>query len=413
MEYAHLSKEIILKSIYNLSQVTFEVTDACNLQCKYCGYGDLYDGYDLRESKMLPLEQAYSLLEYLYVNWQQSDSYRKKTYISFYGGEPLLNMDFIRGVVDWAVNHQISQCDYVFTMTTNGMLLERYIDYLVEHNFKILVSLDGNQVNNGYRVDLSGRLSFDRVFANVKSVQQHYPDFFEKNIEFNSVLHNLNDYDDIIGFFRKEFDKIPSVSELSISGIREDRIEEYLKMRNDKLSSFNKILDKEKLNESLFMDVPETSILCTYLYAHSGNVYYSYRDLLVDQKKRMWYPTGTCLPFGKKMFVTVNGKILPCERIKQEYALGYVSEEGVFIDLDNIVDMYNRFYSKYIPQCSKCFHNNTCKHCMFQNANLERKAKCPIFMNKKAFEQYELDQCNYLSKHPSLYKKVMTDVIIH
>lgn len=78
MEYVYLNKEVIYSNIRNLSQVTFEVTDACNLQCKYCGYGELYDGYDTRKSKMLSLEQAYPLLEYLYAHWQQSDSYRKK-----------------------------------------------------------------------------------------------------------------------------------------------------------------------------------------------------------------------------------------------------------------------------------------------------------------------------------------------
>lgn len=190
-------------------------------------------------------------------------------------------------------------------------------------------------------------------------------------------------------------------------------MEEYQKMRNNKLNSFDKIPDKERLNGSLFMDVPETSIFCTYLHAHSGNVYYSYRDLLIDQEERMWYPTGTCLPFGKKMFVTVNGKILPCERIKQEYALGHVDEKGVFIDIDGIVDKYNLFYSKYIPQCSKCYHNNTCKHCMFQNADLQGKAECPTFMNNENFELYESDQLRYLSKHPFLYKRIMTEVIIH
>lgn len=64
MEYVYLNKEVIYSNIRNLSQVTFEVTDACNLQCKYCGYGELYDGYDTRKSKMLSLEQAYPLLEY-------------------------------------------------------------------------------------------------------------------------------------------------------------------------------------------------------------------------------------------------------------------------------------------------------------------------------------------------------------
>lgn len=33
-------------------------------------------------------------------------------------------------------------------------------------------------------------------------------------------------------------------------------------------------------------------------------------------------PTGTCIPLVKRMFVTVTGKILPCERIGQQFALG-------------------------------------------------------------------------------------------
>lgn len=36
------------------------------------------------------------------------------------------------------------------------------------------------------------------------------------------MLHNLNDYQDIIHFFQKEFNKVPSVSELSISGVKEE-----------------------------------------------------------------------------------------------------------------------------------------------------------------------------------------------
>lgn len=28
-------------NLVNLSQFVFEVTDSCNLRCKYCGYGEL------------------------------------------------------------------------------------------------------------------------------------------------------------------------------------------------------------------------------------------------------------------------------------------------------------------------------------------------------------------------------------
>jgi uncharacterized protein len=40
--YSLLNTEMIEKNLEKLYQLTFEVTDACNLNCKYCGYGDFY-----------------------------------------------------------------------------------------------------------------------------------------------------------------------------------------------------------------------------------------------------------------------------------------------------------------------------------------------------------------------------------
>lgn len=42
----NLSGHNVLNSLINLKQLTFEVTDACNLKCKYCGYGDFYETHE-------------------------------------------------------------------------------------------------------------------------------------------------------------------------------------------------------------------------------------------------------------------------------------------------------------------------------------------------------------------------------
>lgn len=44
MNKRRVTEKEIQGALINLKQLTFEVTDACNLQCKYCGYGDLYFG---------------------------------------------------------------------------------------------------------------------------------------------------------------------------------------------------------------------------------------------------------------------------------------------------------------------------------------------------------------------------------
>ena len=53
-EYRKISHLDIEYSLANLKQLVFEVTDACNLRCKYCAYADLYEGYDQRENLKLP-----------------------------------------------------------------------------------------------------------------------------------------------------------------------------------------------------------------------------------------------------------------------------------------------------------------------------------------------------------------------
>jgi uncharacterized protein len=45
----------------NATQIVFEVTDSCNLNCMYCGYGELYSGYDKRQNNYLKYEDILPL----------------------------------------------------------------------------------------------------------------------------------------------------------------------------------------------------------------------------------------------------------------------------------------------------------------------------------------------------------------
>lgn len=47
-DFTYIKADDIKRNLINLSQIVLEVTDLCNLNCKYCAYGDLYKGYDPR-----------------------------------------------------------------------------------------------------------------------------------------------------------------------------------------------------------------------------------------------------------------------------------------------------------------------------------------------------------------------------
>lgn len=89
-------------------------------------------------------------------------------------------MKLVKETIAYIESLNLPSLIFNYNTTTNAMLLDRYMDYLVEKNFSILISLDGNEVQSAYRVDKHGNSSFSRVVRNVKKLQETYPDYFEK-----------------------------------------------------------------------------------------------------------------------------------------------------------------------------------------------------------------------------------------
>jgi uncharacterized protein len=404
----------IKQAISNLSNLVFEVTDLCNLKCKYCGYGEFYENHDPRKKNVFPVKSAIALLDYMTELWKSKSntSYSQEIYIGFYGGEPLLNIEFIHKIVAYTEKIQIPGKKFTFSMTTNAMLLNRYMDFLVDKGFILLISLDGNAYNHSYRVTHSGENSFEKVFSNIRLLQEKYPDYFDSNVNFNAVLHNRNSVSEICQFVQDEFGKIPGIGELNTTGISKDKQHRFWETYRNKYESLHQAENVEAIREELFIESPETADLGIFLHQYSGNVFRSYNDLLTDERHKHILPTGTCIPFSKKMFVTVNGKILPCERIGHQYALGEVTEHGVFLDFEKIADRYNNWYKKISTQCSRCYNTKACTQCIFNLDDPDGKPVCNNFMDKRSFHRYVSSQLAYLSKNPHLYKRIMEEVLI-
>jgi uncharacterized protein len=402
-------------ALANMHQLVFEVTDACNLKCKYCGYGEFYDDYDNREDKMLPVEKAIRIIDYLAEFWnsEKNSSYQRNMFISFYGGEPLLNMPFIKAVVNHVENNlNCPSRKFSFSMTTNALLLHKYMDYLQEHTFNLLVSLDGNRENTGYRVDHTGCCAFDRVVNNVDALRETYPDYFRERVNFNAVLHNKNSIEEIYRFFKDKYDKIPSIGELNNAGIRKDKIEEFKQTYRNSRESLQQSEHYEEIERDMFIKIGSYQSVNLFLHQYSGFVFKDYTDLLFDKTVQNTMPSGTCIPFTKKMYVTVNGKILPCERIGHQFALGEITDTEIKLDTEAIANKYNTCYSKLDKQCSKCKNTKSCIQCIFNIEDMEGKPVCNGFMNEEAFKRYVNAQMHFLEKNPESYKRLMEEIIV-
>ena len=121
-----ITSEDVKRSLSNSPQLTFELTDACNLRCEYCGYGKSYSDYDERKSTRLSPQRAKVLLDYQRSLWgsELNISHNQNVYISFYGGEPLMDVPFIKEIVSYIEEPDCPSRSFTFNMTTNGILLD-------------------------------------------------------------------------------------------------------------------------------------------------------------------------------------------------------------------------------------------------------------------------------------------------
>lgn len=413
--FIEVEAPVIEYNLAYLRQLIFEVTDACNLSCKYCAYSELYGGYDNRENKKFPIHRAKLVIDYLYNLWKKNkpNDCAYPITITFYGGEPTLNMPFVRDVIAYLNTLPDAGRMFNYGMTTNAMLLDKYMDFLVENNFFLLISLDGDKEAQSYRIDKHGRNSFDTVYRNVKLLQNKYPEYFKSNVSFNSVVHNRNDVDTSYHFIKDNFEKETGFSPLSLMGVNKDKQKEFNEIYRSVYSSIKESHNCNQLEKELFSNNPQTYSIIGYIRYNSGNIYNNYTELFVDHNKMPKLPTGTCVPFSKKMFVTVNGRILQCEKINHAYSLGTVDDEKVNLDFERIARQHNEYIYTFIKQCEICAIKQYCNNCIFEANNLnESDAKCQYYITPKGLQNHRARQLEYLAQHPELYRRTLKEIII-
>ncbi|MBI9068479.1 MAG: radical SAM peptide maturase [Salinivirgaceae bacterium] len=404
-KHKEFTGELIKKELANSVQILFEVTNACNLNCTYCGYSNLYEGYDKREDENLDIDSAKKFIDYMITlrNSKYYKSLKKNIAISFYGGEPLLNFKFIEEIVQYTRTKKHLIDNFEFWMTTNGVLLNKYMDFLAKEKFKLMISLDGDGDQNSYRVDHGNKNSFDRVYKNISLLKEKHSEYFENTVTFNTVLHDRNSIKDVAEFFNKEYGKIPNFSPLTDNGIREDKKEEFNKIYKNFAKDSKQLKYYPELEQKMHFELPEARITKETLTEKSNFSFKNYNELLGNGQYDSFYLTGTCIPFSKSAFVLVNGKILPCEQISHQFELGRINKHEISINFDEIAQQYNKYFNQIAKQCKSCIEYKTCKNCIFQLKFKDGKFVChqstsleeTVWSFSKTFDYLENNSRNY------------------
>lgn len=315
----------MINNLIQTTQIVFELTESCNLNCVYCGYGELFQTSAGRNHKNLDIDSAIKLLKYI-INLKMKSS-RNKLMIGFYGGEPLVNVKSMVRIMDeiGKINSD-NKLDISYSMTTNATLIKDNVDFLALNNIYLTISLDGNSFNQSYRIyKHSKKNTFNDVINNIDLICEKYPDYFSNYVNFISVLHDRNSVKEIYDYIYVHYHKIPAIIELNMDGCKVDKKHIMEKMFHSKRKSES---DYQNGSSKISLAKYETTFfneLKSFIKHNSINSYlYNKLFLLnMDEKK---LPTGTCSPFSLKIFMTTKNELLPCEKINFKYALGKVDD---------------------------------------------------------------------------------------
>lgn len=354
-----MTEEFRVRIERTLSHMVFQVTQNCNLRCSYCTFTNNDGKQRSHVNKNMSYETAKQALDFL---WENSiDS--KEIKLSFYGGEPFLNYDFIKKVVEYSL--EIFQGKEVFfNATTNGTIFnDEILKFLDKYNFSIALSLDGtkeiNDLNRKFANSSKG--SYDFVAKELFRIYEEYPQLFKK-LTVNMVLDPKHDY----SLYRKIFKDFPMLDNFQVTANIIDDL-----MIEEKNQFYNKFLTGYEYDQFLgLLNSAVNEQGKNNLSIASINQLQSKVKQVMEQGtlKSRATPGGPCVPAIKKFFVNVEGNLYPCEKVREPSDCMKIGDVYNGLDYQAMEKQMN-IQLLTEKQCKDCWAFRFCESCQMYSDN--------------------------------------------
>jgi len=340
------------------------IAHICNMRCSYCfaRQGD----FGLAKG-LMPWETAKSAVDFLLSGGGKGLALE----IDFFGGEPLLNWETVKQTVVYCREmEEKNSARFNFTLTTNGLLLnEEKIDYIVNNQIAVILSLDGRpEVHDAQRVLPDGSGSYARVLPRFLAMVEKKPVSYY--IRGTYTRHNLDFTEDAAHIMRIGFDSLslePAVGPNGDLSIQKEDVPKVL-TEYEKLTQLL-ISERNKGRESNFfhynLDIQQGPCLAKRYSGCGAGVEY-----LAITPEGDIYPCHQLI--GQKRFLMGNVKKASVDKkIKAEFAGLNLSGKKTCLNC------WARFYCG-----GGCNANN-----FFINGDLSKPAEISCIMHKKRIEQ--------------------------
>ena len=333
-----------LKLIRNKSITALDLflTYNCNLRCDYCYLA----GKVIQKVKeKMSQDTAQKALDFLF-----SHSEGKNIWISFQGGEPLLNFGIVKFVIETCEEHaKKTGKHFDYSLTTNGTLLsEEIYNFFARYKVDLGISLDGDKrTHDSARRFPDGKGSHDLIIKKFNKIRKLNKDYFNEKVAFLPVITPQNP-SLLKGF--KYFKK------LGIDGVVFTRM---LPTNKYKLSSRGrKLLD---LHQQIY------NFYLTQKFISRNFKEMNYKIPYSSTVGQLLSPTKSPFPCQAGITyiaVDVDGSIYPCHFFagNKNFLIGDVAK---IINFRRIFKLYKDFNEATI-ECSNCWAINFCgRRCFY------------------------------------------------
>ena len=364
------------------TELILKTTDECNLRCKYCVYSDHYPYTSQYSHNRMPLSTAISAVDY-YLNCiiDQQLFLNKTPFIAFYGGEPLLNFNLVKGVIEH-VEETYPNLLVHYTITTNGIMLkDKHIaDFLRSHNVIICVSIYGYRDNHDRnRLKTNGAPTYDEICEIVHSYFQDYQLIYSLCcIDYLTDLRKLYQY--YMTYDRMSGGDMPHLLRVSqIFDLGTDYYDQFSAESQERFASDYRHLEAEYIRlaqngeSNWFLDLMiGQELLHVFDRPKFGNL------------GGFYVVNGCCVP-GEKIYVYPDGTFGVCEKVGiDDIKIGDIHNGIDFKCVSSWINKMNRIMSDF---CGACTTSSACSVCFSQLTSAESlgftKRKCAL--RKSAF----------------------------
>jgi len=169
----------------------FILSTGCNLACKYCFIekNNCNNHSEINMTKDTAIIALEKYIKYLKENPDINDPQ-----IIFYGGEPFVNYEVMKEVVNYAKS---KNSNIRFSLVTNGTLItDDIIEFLKTNNISIGISIDGpKEINDSNRIFKNSNTSvYDSVIEVIKKCKKNNLNYGLSITISKDLLDNKNKF---------------------------------------------------------------------------------------------------------------------------------------------------------------------------------------------------------------------------